>query len=140
MVQCKAVFIKLLTTVNNSLTVVNSGRSMDKGAFHSRNIIRQLSRTSYTYLQIAATTSTTCMQKGQKVTLMHERVRGWWDARARPVQRYDIVCIITGRADNGLETTCGPEPISCISKYLVCETTGKSGSKQGRRSRGGWGG
>ena len=30
MVQCKAVFIKLLTTVNNLLTVVNSGRSMIK--------------------------------------------------------------------------------------------------------------
>ena len=28
LVQCKAVFIKLLTTVNNLLTVVNSGRSM----------------------------------------------------------------------------------------------------------------
>ena len=30
MVQCKAVFIKLLTTVNNLLTVVNIGRSMVK--------------------------------------------------------------------------------------------------------------
>ena len=31
MVQCKAAFIKLLTTGNNLLTVVNIGRSMVKG-------------------------------------------------------------------------------------------------------------